>query len=129
MDEDFTRIAHLQVEQDYEALKTCNRICLFDTDATVTQYYSKLYMGHENPKVEMYIDNKKFDVIFLMKPDVQWVDDGMRLNGEQKRREELHEQLKNMYIERGFKNIIEIGGSYNKRLNTIRDYINNEILK
>ena len=33
-DEDFSRIAHLQYEQDYHALRACNKVCLFDTDAT-----------------------------------------------------------------------------------------------
>ena len=55
---------------------------------------------------------------------VEWVDDGMRLNGEQQRRMELHNKLKQMYIEHGFKNIVEVGGSYHERLNTVHDYLN-----
>jgi nicotinamide riboside kinase len=43
----------------------------------------------------------------------------MRFLGGDKRRENLHEELKQMYVDRGFgKKIIEIGGSYNKRLTT-----------
>lgn len=119
-DEDFGRIAHQQVEQDYEALRNANKICFFDTDATVTQYYSLLYMGHRNESVEACVDPDKFDVVFLLKPDVEWVSDGQRLNGDQARREELHERLKYMYIERGFGDkIIEVGGNYSERLETI----------
>ena len=45
-------MTHLQVEQDYDAMRNANKICFFDTDATATQYYSRLYMGHENKIVE-----------------------------------------------------------------------------
>lgn len=121
-DEDFTRIAHLQVEQDYQALRSCNRVCFFDTDATATDYFSELYMGHSNPIVQSYIDGNKYDIVFLLKPDVEWVDDGMRLNGDQEKRIELHKKLRNKYIDYGF-NVIEVGGNYNERLNLILNYI------
>lgn len=121
---DFARIARQQLEQDYEALRSCNKICFFDTDATITQYYSILYMGERNMEVEACIDPNKYDVVFLLKPDVEWVSDGQRLNGEQEKREELYQRLKYMYIERGFGDkIIEIGGSYNERLTQIINYL------
>ena len=123
-DNDFARIARQQLEQDYEALRSCNKICFFDTDATITQYYSILYMGHRNAEVESCIDPNKYDVVFLLKPDVTWVNDGQRLNGDQEKREKLHERLKHMYIERGFEDkIIEIGGNYNERLNSIINHL------
>lgn len=119
-DEDFTRIAHLQYEQDYHAMRSANKIAFFDTDATITQYYSKIYMGHENPGVELYINPDKYDKVIILKPDVKWVNDGMRLNGEQERRENLHKDLVAMYESKGFKDkIIQIGGNYNERLNSI----------
>lgn len=123
-DADFGRIATQQVEQDHQALRNANKICFFDTDATITQYYSLLYMGNRNPMVEACVDPGKYDVVFLLKPDVEWVDDGQRLNGSQVKREELHQRLKHMYIERGFGDkIVEIGGSYNERLNFIINYL------
>lgn len=118
-DEDFTRIAYQQIEQDYAALRSCNRVCFFDTDPTVTQYYSVLYMAHKNSQVEAAIDPNKYDVVILLKPDVEWVDDGQRLNNDQQKREELHNRLKYMYLERGFKNVIEVSGNYNERLMSI----------
>lgn len=123
-DEDFSRIAHQQVEQDYHALRSANKICLFDTDATITQYYSNLYMGHSNPLVEAYIDHTKYDLVIMLKPDVTWVSDGQRLNGDQQKREHLHGFLLSMYQNRGFKNIIEVGGNYQERLQTAIKLIN-----
>ena len=42
--EDFTRIAHLQFEQDYHALRAANKVCFFDTDATYTDYFNGNYI-------------------------------------------------------------------------------------
>ena len=127
-DNDFARIARQQLEQDYEALRNCNKICFFDTDPTVTQYYSTLYMGHKNLEVESAINPTKYDVVILLKPDVEWVDDGQRLNGDQEKREELHNRLKYMYLERGFKNVVEVSGDYNERLTAIINIVD-DLLK
>ncbi|MDO4483227.1 MAG: multifunctional transcriptional regulator/nicotinamide-nucleotide adenylyltransferase/ribosylnicotinamide kinase NadR [Clostridia bacterium] len=118
-DEDFGRMAYLQAEQDFHALRTANKVCFFDTDAVVTNYYSELYMGHRNKLVEAYINPDKYDVLMYLTPDVAWVDDGMRLNGDQSRREMLNDRLLTMYREAGFGDkIVFIRGDYTKRLNT-----------
>lgn len=116
-DEDFGRMAHLQAEQDYHAMRTANKVCFFDTDAVVTDYYSELYMKHRNKLVEAYINPDKYDVLLFLTPDVKWVDDGQRLNGSQDRREMLNSRLLDMYREFGFEDkIIMVGGDYNQRL-------------
>lgn len=116
-DEDFGRMAHLQAEQDYQAMRNANKVCFFDTDAVYTDYFSELYMNHRNKLVEAYINPDKYDVLLFMTPDVKWVDDGMRLNGDQQRREMLNNRLLDMYREFGFGDkIIMVGGDYNQRL-------------
>lgn len=116
-DEDFGRMAHLQAEQDYQAMRNANKVCFFDTDAVYTDYFSELYMNHRNKLVEAYINPDKYDVLLFMTPDVKWVDDGMRLNGDQDRREMLNNRLLDMYREFGFGDkIIMVGGDYNQRL-------------
>ena len=117
-DEDFGRMAYLQAEQDYHAMRTANKVCFFDTDAVVTDYYSELYMGHRNKMVEAHINPDKYDALLYLMPDVEWVDDGQRLNGSQERREMLNNHLLAMYEEFGFKDkIIIVSGDYNQRLN------------
>lgn len=116
-DADFGRIAAQQFEQDYDALRHANKVCFFDTDATITQYYSELYMGHPNLMVEMYVDPSKYDVVLMLTPDVEWVNDGQRLNGDQDKRISLHEHLYQMFCDRGFKDkIVPISGNYQERL-------------
>jgi len=76
-----------------------------------------MYLGQENPELERFIDPMKYDVVFLLSPSVEWVPDGLRWKSDQSERERLHDKLKQMYIGRGFKNIIEINGkSYSERL-------------
>lgn len=116
-DEDFGRIAHLQAEQDYHALRSANKVCFFDTDAVATNYYSELYMGYRNKLVEAYISPHKYDMVLYLTPDVRWVDDGMRLNGDPERREMLNRRLLAMYEEAGFGDkLVQISGSYHQRL-------------
>ncbi len=123
-DVDFGRMAYLQAEQDYHAMRTANKVCFFDTDAVVTDYYSELYMGHRNKLVEAYIDPNRYDVVLYLNPDVTWVNDGMRLNGSQERREMLNEHLLKMYEEFGFGNkIVQIHGNYNERLTAAIDLV------
>ena len=116
-DEDFSRMAYLQAEQDYHALRTANKVCFFDTDAVATDYFSELYMGHRNRLVEAFINPSRYDVVLFLTPDVRWVSDGQRLNGDQARREMLNERLLSMYREFGFGDrIVPISGDYNTRL-------------
>ncbi len=118
-DEDFSRIAHLQYEQDYQAMRAANKVCFFDTDATYTDYFSELYMGHRNELVEKYIDHKRYDLLIYLLPDVKWVADGQRLHGEDEKRRLLNDRLLAMYREYGFGDKLRIvSGNYSKRLAT-----------
>ncbi|MGB4984699.1 MAG: multifunctional transcriptional regulator/nicotinamide-nucleotide adenylyltransferase/ribosylnicotinamide kinase NadR [Erysipelotrichaceae bacterium] len=115
-DYDFSRMSWLQKEAELEVYRSANKIAFVDTDAVVNQYYSQLYLGHDNDIIESIISLQKYDLIIMLSPDTKWVDDGQRLNGDQNKREMLHEHLKKMYIDRGF-SIVEICGNYNERLN------------
>jgi HTH-type transcriptional repressor of NAD biosynthesis genes len=117
-EEDFTRIAYQQYDQDLQAINTANRIVFFDTDATITNYYSQLYMGFTNKRVMDFVDPKRYDKVFIMYPNVNWVADGQRRNGEQKERENLHRVLTAMYHDYGFtdEQLVEISGTYQDRL-------------
>jgi len=113
---DFENICFKQYEQDMNALNKANKVVFFDTDAVITEYYANLYIGNTSDIIKSFIDPTRYDLVLFMRPDVTWVDDGKRFMGEEKKRWELHKILLNMYIQYGFKNIIEIGGDYNERL-------------
>jgi NadR type nicotinamide-nucleotide adenylyltransferase len=129
IEEDFGRIAYLQYETDMDALQKANKIVFYDTDAVVTQYYAELYLGKRFDLVKKFIDPTRYDAVLLLAPTVPWVDNGMRFNGEQKRREELNEKLCLMYRDYNFYNVTVIYGNYNQRLETCISLVNNLIGK
>lgn len=112
--DDFTNIAWEQRKLDNQALKRANRIVFLDTDAVVTQYYHHAYLGDYSEHLFQSYKPNKYDVVLLMKPDVKWVPDGCRFLD--KDRWKHHDHLHWMYESSGFRNIIEIGGDYNTRL-------------
>jgi len=116
--DDFVKIASIQQTQDEHALKGANRICFFDSDAVVTQYYCELYLGQANPLIETFVNVQKYDLVLLMSPSVDWVDDRLRFKGDQSERERLHKKLYYMYRDRGFgTRIIELNDdNYSARL-------------
>jgi len=116
-EEDFLRIHYLQKEQDRKAIETANKIVFVDTDIVVTDYYAELYLEKSPWILEKLMDYycNQWDLILLLKPDVQWVADGQRMNGDQQKREELHAKIKGLYERLGM-GYIEIGGNYNSRL-------------
>lgn len=122
--DDFGRIAYLQKEQDLKAYKTANKVVFIDTDATVTNYYSKLYINEYNEIVDSIIrqntNDGEWDLILYMEPDVTWVADGQRLNPD---RDNLNKQLKQMYDKYDY-NIHYISGTYQERLNKAIELVN-----
>ena len=125
--DDFYNITLKQRELEDLAIKNANKIVLLDTDATITQYYCNMYLGEMNPKVETMIDPSRYDLVLYLKPDVKWVDDGLRFSGEQNLRDSLDKELLNMFYDRGFNNIQIINGDYHTRLNKAIEICKGEI--
>lgn len=118
--DDFFNIGWEQRQIEDHAFRNANKIVFCDTDAIITQYYCEMYMGEQNPKLEVFVDPNRYDLVIMMKPDVKWVDDGFRWNSDSEKRWALHEKLKKMYLDRGYSEdkIIEVGGDYSERFNT-----------
>lgn len=116
---DFFRISYEQRAIDENTLKSANKIAFFDTDAVVTQFYCKMYTGVYNPKIEQFITPNLYDVVVLLYPNVEWVPDGMRWQSDDEKRINLHKELEQMYIDRGFKIIVVKDATYLGRLEAI----------
>ena len=116
--DDFFNIGIDQREVEEHALRTSNKLVFFDTDSVITQYYCELYTGKKNPKLDVFIDPFRYDVLLFLTPDVEWVLDGFRFKGEQQERERLSNYLLSMYQDYGFQNIIVVSGNYKERLMT-----------
>lgn len=111
----FPLIAYGHKLQEFEAIKKANKVVFIDTEATVTQYYSELYAQKNSPIVEAIALEQEYDLWLFLEPDVQWVDDGLRVHGEQEVRKYNNERLKAMLDEKGV-SFVSISGSYHDRL-------------
>ncbi|AZU99000.1 multifunctional transcriptional regulator/nicotinamide-nucleotide adenylyltransferase/ribosylnicotinamide kinase NadR [Bacillus phage pW2] len=113
--EDYPLIVYKQKVLEYEALKGANKVLIVDTEAIVTQYYLKMYLGQKDALITRIANNQQYDLWIFLEPDVKWVDDGTRTFGEQSVREENNAELKYMLKYMGV-DYITIKGDYQKRL-------------
>ena len=74
-----------------------NKVLFSDTDFVATQAFSMTYEGKPHPAVQEKIDNVRFDLTILLNNNVKWVDDGMRMIGEDAERAKFQTLLKSLY--------------------------------
>ena len=117
---DFEKIATRQLDQDFEACRTANKVVFVDTDAIVTGYYLDMYLGEKSKLIEVLKENEvgKWDLVYMLKPTVPFVQDGTRWEENRNKRWELHKKLKSEYDRLGIQ-YVEIGGDYQHRYSTI----------
>lgn len=123
---DFERIVFLQHEEDLKAHRTANKVVFHDTDAIITQYYLRQYLGEHSEFIDDFVKTQKYDLILILKPDVKWVADGQRWLSDQKVRDENHRYLlKEYFTKKHDTEIVEITGDYTQRLETTTKLIKN----
>lgn len=115
LEEDYPIIAYGHKMKEYEAIKQANRIVFFDTEAAVTQFYSELYNGKHQRVLDEIARIQDYDLCLYLEPDVKWMDEGLRVHGNQKIREKNNRRLKEILRENGIE-FITICGNYQQRL-------------
>jgi HTH-type transcriptional repressor of NAD biosynthesis genes len=120
----FSQIVHGHKVLEHEAVKKANKIVFIDTEAIVTQYYSELYLGESSPLMDIVAENQEYDLWIYLEPDVQWVNDGLRVHGEEQVRQENNLKLKEMLKSRNI-NYVSISGTYLERLSRSVELVNN----
>jgi HTH-type transcriptional repressor of NAD biosynthesis genes len=97
-----------------------NKILFVDSDNLTTQIYADTYIGMKNNLISVY-DKVDYDIYFLMKPDIPFIQDGTRRY--EYERWEIHNRFKEELIKNNIK-YIEVGGSWDERFEQIISYIN-----
>ncbi|MCM3767243.1 multifunctional transcriptional regulator/nicotinamide-nucleotide adenylyltransferase/ribosylnicotinamide kinase NadR [Neobacillus niacini] len=115
LEEDYPIIAYGHKLKEYEAIKQANKIVFIDTEAAVTQFYSELYNQMHQRVLDEIALIQQYDLYLYLEPDVKWVDDGIRVHGEQKIREENNQRLKGLLKASGIE-FVSISGTYQERL-------------
>lgn len=113
---DFPEIAIEHKYHEKQQLDKANKLLFIDTEATVTQYFSNLYLDEHQAVLDALASIQNYDLWLFLEPDVNWVDDGTRSFGEQTVRNGNNEFLKKLLNERGVAYEV-ISGDYEERLN------------
>lgn len=112
----FQQIIYGHKVREYEAIKTANKVVFIDTEAIVTEYYLKIdFPSADNTIYREVAKLQDYDLVLYLEPDVDWIDDGLRILGEDKVRKSYNKMLKSMLTEAGTKFTV-ISGDYQERL-------------
>ena len=129
-----------QILQDKNKNLTAERLLLVDTDPIVTLYYMRLYhrdvmkdawkekdIENAEELIKIIIKTYKADLFIYLNPDVPYVEDGQRWNSDLAVREKLNKELKDLYAEFGI-TVLEVSGtSYQERMKTLIDIIQEKL--
>lgn len=106
---DFAHIAGGQLYREDEMAKQANRMLFCDTELIVTQVWSEIYFqGICQPWIIWANQARHYDLFLLLKPDIPWVNDGLREYEQQ--RDFMFQRLQEILEERGYPYVIISGG-------------------
>lgn len=106
--DDYPLIAYRHKELEEQAMRTANRVCIIDTNAFITEFYHRLYEHKPNAIVSAIAHAEHFDLAIILDTNVPWVDDGLRVNSDRSKTQDLFDQ---MSVEFGYCPFTEGGSS------------------
>lgn len=113
--EDLHKIAALQAATIIQYMEGSNKLLFVDTELNITKSYSRFLFNRELI-VDQWIENaNKFDLYLYLENDCRFVQDGTRLNEDE--RNELDKSHKEQLNKAGIK-FISVSGNWEERFNT-----------
>ncbi|MFB3167834.1 multifunctional transcriptional regulator/nicotinamide-nucleotide adenylyltransferase/ribosylnicotinamide kinase NadR [Neobacillus sp. 179-C4.2 HS] len=120
--EDYQRIAYGHKMEEFKAIEKANKIVFIDTEAIVTQFYSNLYNDEHQAILDEIAKLQDYALWLFLEPDVKWVDDGLRVHGEESAREQNNQHLKTL-LNKHHIDFRVLNGNYENRLKEAIQYI------
>ncbi|WP_253271204.1 multifunctional transcriptional regulator/nicotinamide-nucleotide adenylyltransferase/ribosylnicotinamide kinase NadR [Sporosarcina sp. D27] len=114
-EEHYKEIVFGHKHMEFQKIKKANKLLFIDSEAVVSQYYAKMYLGQELDFIEGVIQSQDYDLYLFLEPDVKWVADGFRTFNDPVVRAKTNRVLKEMFDERGIQ-YASISGNYEERL-------------
>ncbi|MGX6445094.1 multifunctional transcriptional regulator/nicotinamide-nucleotide adenylyltransferase/ribosylnicotinamide kinase NadR [Neobacillus sp. K501] len=124
--EDYHKIAYGHKMEEWKAIEKAQKVVFIDTEAIVTQFYSKLYNDAHQTVLDEIAKLQDYDLWLYLEPDVKWVNDGLRVHGEETVRDQNSHDLKRLLNQHNIVYKI-LNGDYCNRLTAAIGYID-EIL-
>jgi HTH-type transcriptional regulator, transcriptional repressor of NAD biosynthesis genes len=113
--EDYQKIAYGHKLEEWQAIEKANKLVFIDTEATVTQFYSNLYNNEHQNVLDEMAKLQDYDLWLYLEPDVKWVNDGLRVHGEDVVRDQNNQHLKSLLNKHNIDYKI-LSGNYENRL-------------
>ncbi|MCL6572440.1 MAG: multifunctional transcriptional regulator/nicotinamide-nucleotide adenylyltransferase/ribosylnicotinamide kinase NadR [Bacillus sp. (in: Bacteria)] len=120
--EDYHKIAYGHKLEEYKAIEKANKLIFIDTEAIVTQFYSNLYNNEHQTLLDEIAKLQDYDLWFYLETDVKWVNDGLRVHGNDAKRVHNNQHLKTLLNKHNIDYKI-LSGDYANRLNGAIGYI------
>jgi HTH-type transcriptional repressor of NAD biosynthesis genes len=114
--EDYHKIAYGHKMEEIKAIEKANKLVFIDTEAIVTQFYSNLYNDEHQTVLDEIAKLQYYDLWLYLEPDVEWVNDGLRVHGEDEVRVKNNQHLKALLKSHNIDYKI-LNGDYLERLN------------
>jgi HTH-type transcriptional regulator, transcriptional repressor of NAD biosynthesis genes len=114
--EDYHKIAYGHKMEEIKAIEKANKLVFIDTEAIVTQFYSNLYNDEHQTVLDEIAKLQYYDLWLYLEPDVEWVNDGLRVHGEDEVRVKNNQHLKALLKSHNIEYKI-LNGDYLERLN------------
>lgn len=126
---DLDQIAFMQYKLQQEALEKANKVYFSDTSAIETYIYANHYLGSSSVWIDKYLALQKdnYDLVLLLTPEVNWVDDGLRNLGEQELRWKMHQKYVELLERLGIKYQVISGRDYEQRTHQAISLVNSLI--
>ena len=96
---DMTKEDFLDIMNGQQALidivseKAFSNFLFIDTEAYTTYLFSKIYLNEYMDEILEFGHEQDIDHYIVLSPDVEWVDDGTRVLGDQDKRQEFFQQM------------------------------------
>jgi HTH-type transcriptional regulator, transcriptional repressor of NAD biosynthesis genes len=84
--DDLDAIARGQIEAEESAARSANRVLVCDTDVRTTATWSDIIVGTRSAWLSRVAAEREYSHVLFLDDDVPWVDDGMRVLGDQRAR-------------------------------------------
>lgn len=119
----FPYIAYGHKMNEYTQLQNANKVLFIDSEALITKYYLKMYTGDQSNLYDEIAKYQDYDLWIYLEPDVQWIDDGLRFQGDRNIRVQNNKILKEILNVHNIKYHC-IAGNYLERFNQSFELVN-----
>lgn len=117
---DLIKILKGQLKLEEDICFNAKRFCFCDTGPEIIKVWSQFRYGRSHQYNDECVLNMQYDLILLLKPDLDWEYDALRENPDH--RDELHEMLRETLHWANHK-YIEIGGIGDERFFSAKSHL------